>query len=98
MHYPEQFKDSVLAAYPLPAPGQFGQNPSPARIRLAVANGEEYLGRLLYEGRGEKLDPSEIINAFSSGQPQAVLVKAQQLLLRQAVADQWLLLRRQQAA
>lgn len=98
MFYPEQFKNAVFQAYPLTAPGQFGQTPSPARIRLAVETGDEALGQLLYEGRCEKLDPLEIIKAFGTGQPNTVLAKAQQLLNRQAVADQWLAIRQMQNA
>lgn len=96
MFYPDQFKNSVLAAYPLPTPGQFGQTPSPARIRLAVETGDEYLGQLLHDGRAAKLDPQEIVRAFGSGQPQSVLAQAQLLLLRRHVADQWYMLRKQQ--
>ncbi len=92
MIYPEQFKNSVLAAYPLPAPGQFGQTPSPARIRLAVETGDESLGRLLHESCCEKLEPIKIVTAFESGQPQTILAKAQQIMQRRELACQWLTL------
>lgn len=58
-------------------------------IISSVEDGKASLGRYLAEESNESLDPDNIIKAFESGKPEAILEKAKILKRRKNLFDKW---------